>query len=388
MIAWSVILSLAATALGTVVIWVGLPLMAATLIISHWWARFRKGLALWQGASDWEDLPPAPRKPGALSWIWATLRSPERWRELAYGLVGTLFDWILALIAISIPAAGINQVITPLIPQMHGLADVILGAIAPRAIINAVNVAMGVICLIASVPLVWLCAKAQEGIAKSFLAPTRQAITTRLSHLEKAKALGEQAETVQLTRIERDLHDGPQQSLIRTGLDLASLERRLDAGDTDGARAILGEVRARNDDTLAEIRTLSRGFAPPVLAEKGLAEAIASLAAISPIPCSVSTDLAGPRPPEAAERAIYYAISEALVNAAKHSGATQVTIEVHQNAAGISAVVRDNGVGGAVVLPGHGLAGLGDRLTSVGGRLSVDPNPGGGTAVRVEVTLR
>jgi signal transduction histidine kinase len=150
----------------------------------------------------------------------------------------------------------------------------------------------------------------------------------------------------------------------------------------------LAELRTRNDETLAEIRTLSRGFAPPILAEQGLRPAIASLAAAAPLPASLTTELAGPRPSDEVERAIYFAVSEGLANAAKYSGATAAAITVRQSAAGISAEVTDNGGGGASLLPGHGLAGLSDRLASVGGTLSVTSPAGGGTTVRAEVPFK
>jgi len=245
----------------------------------------------------------------------------------------------------------------------------------------------GVVVLILGVLVQRPLALAQIGLTRFFLAPSRRAVAARLRALERAKTAGEQAETANLSRIERDLHDGPQQSLLRTSMDLATLQRRLEAGDTSGAEDILAEVRTRNDETLAEIRALSRGFAPPVLADKGLGEAVYSLAATSSIPVSVSTELAGPRLPEPIERAVYFAISESLANAIKHSGAALIEITVRQSGAGATAEIRDNGHGGAVLIPGHGLSGLQDRLASIGGLLTLTSSPEG-TSIRVDTSLR
>jgi len=246
----------------------------------------------------------------------------------------------------------------------------------------------GVVALVIGILIQRPLAVAQIGLTRFFLAPSRQAVSLRLRAVEQAKTAGEQAESTNLSRIERDLHDGPQQSLIRTSMDLAALQRRLDAGDTSGASEILSEVRVRNDETLADIRALSRGFAPPVLTDKGLKEAVYSLAAASPIPVSVSVELAGPRLPEPIERAVYFAISESLANAIKHSGATLIEISVRQSGSGITAEIRDNGRGGAVLIPGHGLSGLHDRLASVGGLLGVVSTPERGTTIRVDTSLR
>ncbi|MDR2974292.1 MAG: sensor domain-containing protein [Propionibacteriaceae bacterium] len=396
------------TGVGTAIIWIGLPILAATLLFAHTYGRLKKKFALWQGASNWDDLPPAPRGKGAWGWMWAALRSPERWRELAYATIGALFDFILAVVAVAVVGFGIGEIIGPFMPWSYSLLEGLtlggieisvaeagaspgngpLGPLLPTMAARALDFLIGVVTLVISPFVVWACSAAQIGLTRLFLAPSRRAIANRLSKVEQAHQAATSAESSNLSRIERDLHDGPQQRLIRTGLDLATLERRLDSGDTEGARALLSEVRGRNDETIAEIRTLSRGFAPPILADHGLKQAIASLAATCPIPCSVSTDLSGSRPPEAIERAIYFSISESLTNAAKYSAASAVTITVNQNGYGIIAEVRDNGRGGAAVVAGHGLVGLADRLASVGGAVAIASPVGGGTSVRVEVPFR
>ncbi|MCL2785289.1 MAG: sensor domain-containing protein [Propionibacteriaceae bacterium] len=391
MAVWGIFLSLLVAGVSTLIVWVGLPILALTLVLAHGYAQMRKVMVRWQTGEDWEDLPPIPpKKPSALAWIWATIRSPDRWRELGYILLGVLLEWILAIVAISFVGAGPSEFLSAFFPWMNGLVGLLAYSPLPIAgwILSLGDIILGFVFLVLAIPAVWLCAKAQIAITRAFLAPSRQAITSRLARVEYAKVAGEQAETAHLTRIERDLHDGPQQSLIRTGLDLASLERRLDAGDTDGARALLSEVRDRNEDTLQEIRTLSRGFAPPILAESGLKHAIQSVAATSSIPTSVTSDMTGERPPDAIERAIYFAVCEALANAAKHSGATKLHINLVQTLFAITASVTDNGTGGAALLPGHGLAGIKERLDSVGGFLSVESPADGGTMLNVGVTLR
>jgi signal transduction histidine kinase len=320
--------------------------------------------------------------------VGAQFRNGQRWRELAYALPGAILDWLLASIPLYLLVLGIGEMLAPFNPFESGLFESRVLSPASHWLLAWGDSALGFVTFVLAIPLVWVCARAQTALMRLFLAPSRHAMAARLGEIERSKRAAVEAETASFNRIERDLHDGPQQSLLRSGLDLAAVERRLASGDVDGARTLVAEVRTRNDQTLNDIRTLSRGFAPPVLADKGLREAVASLAATSPIPASVNTELAGVRPPEAIERAIYFAVSESLANAAKHSHASRVAIDVRQSPAGVSAVIADNGTGGAIQVPGHGLAGLADRLASVGGTLTVTSEPGQGTVVRVDVTLR
>ena len=374
---------------GLTVLWVGIPMLAGALIASHHFGRFKKSLALWQGATTWEDLTPLPSQGKPMRRFWSLVRSGDRWREVAYATIGAILDWILALIAIVMPAAGISEILSTFFPWVNGLTEVFQHLIFQSQAIyfwRPLSIVVGLIVFVLSIPLVRVFAHAQIGLTRAFLSPSRRSLEARLTGIEQAREAGVHAETDSLSRIERDLHDGPQQRLIRTGIDLASLERRLEEGDTVGARALIAEVRTRNDETISEIRGLARGFAPPVLADRGLKEAITSAAATSAIPASVSVELAGPRPPEAVERAVYYAVCEGLANAAKHSCATRVRVEVHQTPTDISATVTDNGTGGAVVVPTHGLAGLSERLTSVGGTLGIDSNDHG-TTLRMTVPL-
>jgi len=407
LVAWTITLTLFLTSIPLVVIWVGLPLLAITLFASQAYALAKKTMAIWQGAQDWEELEPVPHRGGPLGWMWAQLRSPEMWRQVAYALVGAIFDWTLALVAIAVLLFGLAEIASPFITVLSrgNASGGIFQALAPycdpdgmscggsagtywsRSFLMAADLVSGVVILIVGILIQRPLALAQIGLTRFFLAPSRRAVAARLRALEQAKTAGEQAETANLSRIERDLHDGPQQSLIRTSMDLAALQRRLEAGDTIGAAEILAEVRMRNDETLADIRALSRGFAPPVLIDKGLGEAVSSLAAACPIPVSVSTELNGQRLPEPVERAVYFAVSESLANAIKHSGATSAEIDVWQSGSGIAAEIRDNGHGGAMSIPGHGLSGLQDRLASVGGSLTLTSSPAG-TTIRVDISLR
>jgi signal transduction histidine kinase len=130
-------------------------------------------------------------------------------------------------------------------------------------------------------------------------------------------------------------------------------------------------------ETLEDLRALSRGIAPPVLADRGLAAALAAIAARSPVPVDLAVDLPAERLAPVRENTAYFVVSEALANVAKHSGATTCRVEVACTGDRLRVVVEDDGAGGAVLVAGHGLAGLADRLQAVDGDLTVDSPRGG-----------
>jgi signal transduction histidine kinase len=207
-----------------------------------------------------------------------------------------------------------------------------------------------------------------------------------VQQLAASRGAAVQAEDASLRRLERDIHDGPQQRLVRLQMDLAAIERKLDA-DPDAARTLLGEARDQARDTLDELRALSRGFAPPLLQDRGLASALESLAARSPVPVILELELPTDSTlPAAIERNAYFIAAELLTNAAKHSGASAIRLRISTRDAGASGHwldlwVTDNGHGGATPVAGHGLAGLDERVRGLGGVLVVDSPVGGPTVV-------
>jgi signal transduction histidine kinase len=231
-------------------------------------------------------------------------------------------------------------------------------------------------------PLVWLLGVVQVLVARAFLAPSAKNLELRLAEATRMKIQTDQAETTSLRQIERDLHDGPQQALLRTGLDLATAERRLAEEDYAAVAELLAEARLRNEQTLSEIRRISRGFAPQILAERGLGEALNSLVATSPVPCdlqlSISSDA---RFSSTVEKTLYFATSEALANIIKHSGATKATISLSQEPDALVLQISDDGSDGAKFLPGHGLDGLRNRLQALGGTLRLDSQATTGTTL-------
>jgi signal transduction histidine kinase len=190
-------------------------------------------------------------------------------------------------------------------------------------------------------------------------------------------------------RIQRDLHDGPQQDLVVLNANLALARERLRRADprTDGT---LAEVQADLVGLLARLREFAHAIHPPVLADQGLLEAIEAQASRLPLEVVVEadTELRGVRYPEQIETAAWYVVSEAMTNAVKHAAAARLRIRLAQRAGQLSAEVSDDGRGfdpGAA--RGLGLTGLADRMAIVQGRLRVDSRPGRGTTLRADIPL-
>jgi PAS domain S-box-containing protein len=193
-------------------------------------------------------------------------------------------------------------------------------------------------------------------------------------------AAGDQARQ----RIERNLHDGTQQRLVAIALDMQALQAAV--GEDTDVHANLVRVEQELRAVLEDVRELSRGLHPPLLAQRGLGPSIRSLARNAPLPIDLEVELPG-RLPEPVEIATYYVISETLANTAKHARANRVSVRVNVSEAHLRAVVEDDGAGGADLAAGSGLIGLVDRVEAVGGRLSLQSSPGAGTRIAIELPL-
>ena len=192
---------------------------------------------------------------------------------------------------------------------------------------------------------------------------------------------------VERRRIERDLHDGAQQELVALAmtLDLARIE--LEGTEHAEAARLVDHAHAQATSTMTRLRDLIHAIHPPVLAHRGLPGAVEELADRSALRVDAAIELPR-RLPESIETAAYFVLAEALTNAGKHSGAEAVEVDVRLGDNTLLLQVRDQGVGGADAREGSGLAGLGDRIAAVGGRLTLSSPPGGPTVVRAEIPCR
>ena len=209
-----------------------------------------------------------------------------------------------------------------------------------------------------------------------------EAEAARRVEIDASRARIVEAADAARRRIERDLHDGAQQSLVLASLTLA---RAALVARATPAEALVDEAREQVRDALAELRELARGIHPAVLSERGLRAALELLATRSPVPVDVRSP--PQRLPSGIEAALYFTAAEALTNVAKYARAASAGVHVEIRDGAVVEEIADDGVGGASAAEGSGLRGLADRLAAVGGSLEIESPEGGGTRVRARVPL-
>jgi signal transduction histidine kinase len=206
-------------------------------------------------------------------------------------------------------------------------------------------------------------------------------IRAQLADVRQSRARIVHAADEERARLERDIHDGAQQRLVALAVRLRLAERKLDGSRTHEVEQLLGSAVDELQRAVTELREFARGVYPAILTEEGLPAALDSLVGSSPIPVRLG-EMPARRLPGKVEITAYFVISEALANAVKHSGASEVRIDVRVDAPGVVARVQDNGCGGASVASGTGLSGLVDRVAAVGGTLQVvSPRQHGTTVI-------
>ncbi|MEU4829998.1 histidine kinase [Streptosporangium sp. NPDC023615] len=216
------------------------------------------------------------------------------------------------------------------------------------------------------------------------LSPTAESVlTAQIQRLDQARLATVDSQASELRRIERDLHDGAQARLVAIGMTLGAVEELMDK-DPAAARALLGKVKEASSTALVELRDLVRGIHPPVLAERGLGDAVRALALDSALKVTVTVDLAS-RPDSPVESAAYFSISELLANAARHGGAERVWVDISGHDHALRVVVTDDGSGGADPSRGSGLRGIERRLAAFDGVLAVNSPRGGPTTVTFDL---
>jgi signal transduction histidine kinase len=234
---------------------------------------------------------------------------------------------------------------------------------------------------------------AQAGLGQALLWD-ESALHRRISGLEQERDTARAqtvaavtAEAAALRRLERDIHDGPQQRLVRLAMELGRAQRHLDSRP-EAAREALADAITQTQEALEELRALSRGIAPPILTDRGLPAALTALAGRSTVPAELETEPLNQRLDAAVETAAYFVVAEALANVAKHSQARRCAIGLRHDEGTLKAWVTDDGVGGAALAKGHGLRGLDDRVRAIGGHLRITSPRGGPTTVTAELPCR
>ena len=393
-VGFSLVIALLSAGVSTVVVWIGLPILVVGVLVARGFAMADRAL---QSSILGTELPtPAPvRAPsgaGRVRRLLTPLTDPQSWLDSLWVLVSFLLALVTVPLALAWTVGAVATVGGPaatlildrVLPsaQNNGLAELIG---VPESFTLPVDMLMqflvGLLFLFTLGPVVRGLTALHQAVARGLLS-SRHREQQLLLRAEQSRAAGRSAESTALRRLERDLHDGPQQRLVRASMDLARVEA-LAQKDPEKAQSVLRETREQLGLTLDDLRRLSRGIAPPVLVDRGLSAALTELAAISPIPTTVEApelDL-----PEHVEIGVYYVVSETLTNAAKHSGARSIQVELARIGDDARVRIEDDGRGGAEMRTGGGLAGLAGRVASLEGRLTVASPAGHGT--RVEAVI-
>ncbi|MCS7476057.1 sensor histidine kinase [Umezawaea endophytica] len=219
----------------------------------------------------------------------------------------------------------------------------------------------------------------ERGVAHRFLGPgERELLRRRIDQLALSRAGIVEAVDAERRRIERDLHDGVQQRLVTLGMLLGRARR-----NPAKAEDLLRQAHEESSRVLEDLREVAWRVYPTALDSLGLREALAAVADRSAIPVRIDVELAGDVAAPV-ETAAYFVVCEAVTNAAKHSGAGVITVEVGRDEEVVRVRVEDDGRGGADP-DGGGLAGLARRVSALDGRFAVTSPVGGPTEITAEL---
>ena len=336
----------------------------------------RRLSAEWCGvpiASPYRPEPAGEGDGGSLTWRqqreWMTA-DPATWRDLAWILVNPWLGTILAGASVAAIVYGIFGLALP-----HGSTQ--LAGVGSHPLYGALLAVAG----FCAAP--WLLRGYGE-FSRSLLGPTRPAeLAQRVRHLAQTRSDTIDTGAAEIRRIERDLHDGAQARLVAMGMTLDAAGQLIDSNPA-AAQALLAEARDSSVKALGDLRDLVRGIHPPVLADRGLADAARALALDMPLRVHCACDLPG-RPPAPVESAAYFAVSELLANVSKHAQADQAWIDIRHDGGVLRIGVTDDGRGGADPARGTGLDGIERRLAAFDGVVAVSSPPGGPTTVNMEI---
>ncbi|GAB3963493.1 sensor domain-containing protein [Actinoallomurus acanthiterrae] len=372
---------------------IGIFLVPVVTAAVRSYANLRRRLAYeWFGVEIKTPYKPRPRfRRGPVGvvqryrWI---VSDPATWRDVLWLIVDATAGFTLGILAFALPwygpygwvlAAGVWK---PIYEHAGGDWYAFIHVVSQdtaneAALLGVVFAAIGLL-------LSHQIMKAHAVVARSLLAPTREReLLLRVAHLTESRSDALDTQAAELRRIERDLHDGAQARLVAMGMSLGAIEHLMER-DPEKARRLLAEARESSSKALTELRDLVRGIHPPVLAERGLGDAVRALAMASPLHTEVTVELPG-RFEAPVESAAYFAVSEVLTNAAKHSGAQRVWIDLRHENDRLRIVITDDGQGGADLSGGTGLRGIERRLGTFDGVLALSSPVGGPTMVTMEL---
>ena len=361
----------AAVALVIVVSLIPLVVPPLLTLIRRAVARERAMVRRWTGIPVPDSYRPYPGRGSRLRWL---ANDPATWRDLGWIVVNATAGAILLLAPGLLAATGVLYAL----PVADGLPGVPAGEGEPERLLLAV--ALVIIGLGAAPPAL----RGYGHLTRSILARAGTAeLNRRITHLAQTRTETIDAAAAEIRRIERDLHDGAQARLVAIGMALDAAGQLMES-QPRVARGLLDDARDNSAKALAEIRGLVRGIHPPVLGDRGLADAVRALALDTPLPITVTSDLTRPLPAPL-ESAAYLAVSELLANVVKHADARQAHVDLRDDGEALTITVTDDGHGRVNPGAGTGLRGVERRLAAFDGALIIASPPGGPTTITMKL---
>jgi signal transduction histidine kinase len=354
--------------------------IALTLVGRPLGQAARRAAGRWMGLqieARYRPLPPVTRMTTGYWWNGYEYHRSEREARRRAKLVSSTRDPQRRRDLLWFAAAGVTVLPVAALPLL-GLGGGIYVTLQSGLVWYGVA---GIVAGLLAAPFAWRILR-PVGVRLLGAAPSER-LGKRVEELESIRADLTQTQAAEMERIERGLHDGAQARLVALGMSMGAAERLVDT-DPVAVKAILAEARASSAAALDELRSLVHGINPPVLAERGLVDAVRVLALDSPVEVTVHSAVPS-RAERPVEAAVYFAVAELLANVAKHAHASHVTVDLGYTVQMLTASVTDDGVGGAVAAPGSGLNGVERRMAAFGGHLAIDSPAGGPTRMTVAV---
>ncbi len=377
-----------------VLVGVGAPMLVDALAAVRAESVRQRRLALeYSGVlAEREDPPWPPRRSGFRGWassLRELLTDGRTWYDLLWHLVNPVVGGAIACAPLALVLFGLWGVSLPLLwePVVRHW-DNSWYALVPLNGFGStlVSAVVGVLVVVAGVRLCEPFLRLHgRWVRASLTRVPAGALQDRVDRLTDSRADVVEMQASELRRIERDLHDGAQARLVAMGMNLSAAERLI-GQDPEAARDLLRGMRSSSSEALAELRNLVRGIHPPILADRGLTEAVRALALDCPIDVTVSSTTTR-RLPLPLESALYFAVSELLLNAVKHAGASHVSVVITDDDAMIRIQVQDDGRGGADPTRGSGLRGIERRLAAFDGSLEMGDPAGPTTSATVSAPV-
>ncbi|MFD7429928.1 histidine kinase [Streptomyces sp. NPDC059818] len=335
--------------------------------------------ARWCGVGT---MPLRPADQSWAQWVARQLRSRSMWRTDLPVLVAATLLSALSLVVAFFGFIGAAALVFSPVFWSFGIAAQV-GPFTPASLTESfLAMPAGVLLGAVTTGLLTGISLLRDLVLRTFSISRNPDLLAKLEELRTSRASLTTAFEFERRRIERDLHDGAQQELVAVVMRLGMLEAAASASGEERIVELARQAQDQAEHALERLRETVREIHPRELSDLGLVAAVRELAARSPLRVELNSTGDDAHLSSPTATAAYFTVSEALTNITKHAGVGSARIDLECNSRGVRVCVRDDGAGGAEIDAGSGLAGLRERMRSIGGELEIrSPADGGGTEV-------